>query len=198
MLAKTLVLVVMGSAFGCSPLPYFFTGNQLPDPVLQTIEEHFKGSSPIAITLDSRFEGYHITKVERGANEKWFRDRAGRIFPIGSLFAIYLDQAQRAAFGPSQGSPHLFKASLTNADMSYTMKYRFQLTYIDWVELKLTITTEDAGGNIQPITLRREVFVTPSEATQTNPEIRDLALRTAIQQLVFDYLDALRRASAAR
>ena len=201
LLAKRITLLgisLFAGLMGCSPLPYHFTDTQLSDDVLQRVQAQFHDAPPISITWSLDAEGFKITKAERDMNIKWFGDRAGHIFPVGSLFTNYLGQAQNAAFASRKGTPRSFKASITSAAMSYTMKSGLLLSYMDWVELTLTITTEDAGGHIQPITLRREVSITSSEATNASDVVRDRALRTVIQKLVFDYLDAVWHASVAR
>ncbi len=173
---------------GCSPLPYRLHNELSPD-ALQTIKTRYQGTRPFSVILDTESKNLSLTKATQDAQEKWYGDRAGLIFPIGHTFAAYLEQAQQAAWGASQTkNVRQFTARVANADLSYTMRLGVLNSYIDWAALRLTMFTIDENGDLYPLTLRREITVSAREASSQG---QDLALTAAIRQLVLDYLDAV-------
>lgn len=177
----------------CSPL-LFGISPELSPSTIESIKNRYRRASPIVVTLEVPSKDFSLIKATNDANEKWYGDRAGRIFSIGQTFAAYLEQIQEAAFTlPQKETAVRFTARLVSADLSYTFKSGLLESSVDWVDLSLTVFTIDADGNLLPLTIRREVSV-PLKVSVN----RDYALQRVIEQLVLDYLDTILRTSFAQ
>ena len=158
------------------------------------MKTRYQGTRPFSVIVDTESKNLSLTKAPQDAQEKWYGDRAGLIFPIGHTFATYLDQAQQAAWSASQTKKaRRFTARIAHADLSYTMRFgvlNSYISYMNWAALRLTIFTINENGDLNQLTLRREITVSAMEASSHG---QDLALTAAIQQLVLDYLDAVMR-----
>lgn len=163
----------------------------------KSLMDRHKGAKALNFAMDQETRQFEYTGHPSGV----LGIASQRSFPIGSTFAAYLEQSQKAIFSPANhGAEIPIGVHLADCQLKYTNSataFTGMRRAVDWVDITLTVETQFPWDKEKPtrITIHREDEATVNEMAEATNTY--LSVTRALSGIVSDYVDeVIRRVSA--